>query len=179
MCYNRSTFKNSDMGLLSKLLGLNNENDSNSDSPQTWTAKFLILSMTESTGEAPSLEELKEVIEEAFPEFPKSELNNLHSSVVALHKKSGNNKTEWDKIWDNFSSQLKNFKLSETFSVAKDIASSAYILKMTEGMEEVAETYVYRMSQSEKYLLISKQDFMYILKEEAENTGYNDYINNA
>ena len=44
--------------------------------------------------------------------------------------------------------------------------------------QEIAENYVYRMSNYEKYLQISKEDYMEILFEEKENTGYNDFLNN-
>jgi hypothetical protein len=134
--------------------------------------------LTEATGEAPSLDEVKGLLESSFPNFPQSELSNVHSMVVTLHEKSGNCITEWDKIWDNFSSQLKTFKLSETFSLVREVASAAFFLKMEEGMEEVAENYVYRMSKFEKYLQISKSDFIAILEEEKENTGYNEFENN-
>ena len=170
------------METLKKLFGGGNQTNSNSTSNQddaiTWPAKFLLLSITETSGEAPSLEDIKEVLQNTFQNFTQSKISEIHVSIMALHKKSNNTKNEWDKIWDDFSSQLKTFKLSETFSSVQLIASNAFNLKMAEGMEDVAQNYVYRMSQFEKYLQISKSDYLAIIEEEKENTGYNAYINN-
>jgi hypothetical protein len=49
---------------------------------------------------------------------------------------------------------------------------------MLEGMENIAENFVYRLSNSEKFFLMPKQDFMYVLKDAAEDTGYNDFAEN-
>jgi hypothetical protein len=157
----------------------NNSNvSSNSDSPEHWSAKFLILVITEASGQTPSLEQVKGVLENTYPKLSASEISSIHLSVLALCKNSANSKAEWDKIWDNFSIQLKTFKLSETFSAVREIASNAFHLKMEEGMEEVAQKFVYRMSQFEKYLQISKTDYLAILEEEKENTGYNAFKKN-
>ena len=45
-------------------------------------------------------------------------------------------------------------------------------------MEEKAENFIYRISQSEKYFKISKTDFVEIMEEERENTGYNEFKKN-
>jgi IS30 family transposase len=46
----------------------------------------------------------------------------LHIFVVKAHGTCSNSKEEWDKVWDTFLSQLQTFKISETFSVMKEIA---------------------------------------------------------
>ena len=173
------------MSFFKNLFGMDTEsnNDNNNlstkiDSPEVWTAKFFLMAITETSDEEPSIEDVEEILINTFPTFPQNELQSVYSSITAMHKNSSNLKSEWDKIWDIFSSQHDFFQLSESFSVCRDLATIAFNLKMADNMENIAENFIYRISQSEKYFKISKSDFVEIMEEERENTGYNEYKRN-
>lgn len=170
------------MNFFKKLFGMNTEFNNNFsvkfDSPEVWTTKFFLMVITETTSEVPSMDDIKEIVTNTFPNFPPNELPSVYSSIISMQKNSSNLKQEWDKIWEIFSSQHNFFKLSESFAVCRKLASIAFNLKMADNMEEIAENLIYRISQSEKYFKISKSDFVEILEEEKENTGYNDFLNN-
>ena len=173
------------MNFFKKLFGKETESNTDAssvkiDSPDVWVFKFMLLAITETTGEVLSLNNIKSQLDN-FPEFPEhleSELTNIHSFIVEQHKNSDGLKDNWDGIWDQFLSQLKSFKLSETFYTVREVIHICFIFKMDPTTQEIAENYVYRMSNYEKYLQISKEDYMEILFEEKENTGYNDFLNN-
>jgi hypothetical protein len=168
------------MGFFSSLFGgggTNRQAYAKNDNAETWPAKFMLMAITEASEEAPDRIQAVEVIQSAFPEFPNSEFDKTFSAVCDMHECSSGSSEEWDKIWDNFSSQMSSMALSDTFSIVRQMAAAAFILKMEPEMEVVAETYVYRMSTSEKYLNIGKSDYLQILEEEKENTGYNQFLN--
>jgi len=167
------------MGLFNKLFGgdnrSNSSNNEKGDSPAIWSAKFVLLAIAEESGEAPSEDETRGILESTFPHFPTSEFVHLHTSLVNAHRTCSNSKAEWDRVWDHFLSQLKTFKLSETFSVMKEVAHIYFLFKMEESLDDVVENFTYRMSQFEKYLQISKSDYLSILEDAKENTGYNNF----
>ena len=162
------------MGFFSKLFGGENKSNSNTSgqvgSPATWSARFMLLSLAQTSSEDPTLEETRGILEN-FPNCPSSELNSIYTYVVNAHKKAGHSDGEWDRIWEEFSAQLKTFKLSETFTAMKEVANVYWLLKKEESMEDVVEIFTYRMAQCEKYLQISKSDYRAILEEAKENIG--------
>ena len=170
------------MNFLKKIFGINTETNNNFsvkfDSPEVWTTKFFLMAITETTSEVASMDDIKEIVTNTFPNFPQNELPSVYSSIISMQKNSSNLKQEWDKIWEIFSSQHNFFQLSESFSVCRELASIAFNLKMADNMEEKAENFIYRISQSEKYFKISKTDFVEIMEEERENTGYNEFKKN-
>ncbi len=153
----------------------NTNNNSIGDSPIIWPAKFVLMVIAEENTEAPSEEETMGFLESAFPILSTSDFANLHVSVVRAHQTCSNSKEEWDKVWDTFLSQLQTFKISETFSVMKEIAQIYWLFKMEESMNEIMVNFTYRMSQYEQYLQISKSDYRSILEEAKEITGYNQF----
>ena len=148
------------------------------DSADIWPAKFLTIVITETGNEAPLLQQVKEIIGALYPDLPETDLLAITTSVGEMNYLVSSSKTDWDAVWDDFSAQLRNYKNSESFTIVRKVAQIAFLLKMEEGMREVAQTYVSRIgSHVEKYTLVSKSDFIAIMEEEKENTGYNDYLN--
>jgi hypothetical protein len=166
------------MSFFNKIFGFDSESKNNSlvkhDSPEVWSAKFFLMAITETTEEPPSIDDVKDILSNSFPNFPQNELDSVYFSIVAMQNKTSNLTSEWDNIWKIFFSQLEFFKLSDSFTVMRELASTCWKLKMLEDMDEIAENFTYRISQSEEYFKISKSDIKEIFEEEKANSGYND-----
>lgn len=173
------------MNFFKKIFGKETESNTNAssvkiDSPDIWVFKFMLLAITETTGELLSLNDLKSEIDN-FPLFSnnlENELSNIHAFITEQHEKSIGNIDEWNLIWDTFLIQLKSYKFSETFSAIRDVVHILFLFKMDPFTNLVSENYAYRMGQFEKYMIITKSDLLEIIEEEKENTGYNDFLNN-
>lgn len=94
------------MGLFNKLFGSTNKTNNNSnsigDSPATWSAKFVLLTIAEESSELPSEEETQGLLESAFPHLSTSDFANLHSDLVKAHRTCSNNKEGWEKYGSPF-----------------------------------------------------------------------------
>lgn len=147
------------------------------DTAETIPVKFMLMVLTEVSGESPKIDDVNGVIESSYPECPKSEAFMLTVRIIAMHKIADSSSEKWKSIYENFFSQLKQLNNDNQRDVLRNIASACFILKMEAGMENVAEKYVYRMSLIDNFITISKQEYIQILEEEKENTGYNEYNN--
>ena len=173
------------MGIFNKIFGSKNENSIPNLNAKSWAGLFTILAMTEATEELPSEIDTSDVLNNLFNSDSnigildgEIEKTSIHKITIQVYHRSNNNKIQWDQEWDNLFKQLGKFKNSETYAVANDLAKIAFGMKMIEDYELIAQNFVYRLSQAEKYFLMPKQDFMYVLKDAAEITGYNDFIEN-
>lgn len=148
------------------------------DAPHVFPAKLMLMVLTETGSESPKIDDINEILRTSFPECPQSEAFMLAVKLMAMHNVAGGSSQKWGDIFDNFLSQLQEYDLTTQKKIATETAATIFILKMQEGMENVAENYVYRLSKLEKYLSISKSEYIQILEDEKENTGYNEYKNN-
>ena len=74
---------------------------------------------------------------------------------------------------------LVKYKLanSVTFEVVRNVANTAFLIKMVEEMDEISENYNYRFGANlERHTSLCKEDIMSIMEEEKENSGYNAYL---
>jgi|GEM_PF-2602063 hypothetical protein len=169
------------MGIFDKLFKSNSQNNIPKLQADTWAGLYVILSFTEAANEPPKPEDVEEVLNSLFEnEF---DLRNMDFKQIIqisnqIFGKTNNSTEKWNAEWEALYTQLGDFKNSETYRVANNLARIAFKLKMLEGMENIAENFVYRLSNSEKFFLMPKQDFMYVLKDAAEDTGYNDFAEN-
>ena len=147
------------------------------DTAVTMPVKFLLMVLTEASGESPKINDVNGVIESTYPECPKSEALMLTVRIIAMNNIAGASSEKWKSIYENFFSQLKQLNNDSQRNVLRNFASACFFLKMEAGMENVAEKYVYRMSLIDSFITISKQEYIQILEEEKENTGYNEYKN--
>ncbi len=170
------------MGFFSSLFGGGSDNSpaySKNDSAQVWPAKFLAMAITEVGKETVDANELRNVIGPLFPYLTDEDYSNVAESVADMNDLVLRSSTEWDDLWDNFCSQLSDYKNSESFEIVRIVSNTSFSIKMVEEMEEVAENFVYRFAKHlEKYTMVSKADLIAIMEEEKENSGYNNYLNN-
>ena len=145
------------------------------DTAETMPVKFMLMVLTEVSGESPKFDDVNGVIESSYPEYPKSEALRLMMQIMAMHTIAGTSSEKWKSIYENFISQLKHLNYDNQQNVLRNFASGCFFLKMEAGMVKVAETYVYRMSLIDGFITISKQEYIQILEEEKENSGYNEY----
>lgn len=170
------------MSFFRKIFGTNTEHDNSNlstknDTPKIWLAKFYLMAIAETSYEVPSIDDFEHILNSTFSDFKQNEIQNVHTSILTMLKNSAGSKIEWDKKWEIFSSQHSFFKISDSFSVCRELASLAFNLKMAEGMQEISENFNYRIGFSEKYFKISKSDFIEIIEEEREKSGYNNFVN--
>ena len=168
------------MGIFSNLFGSSESTSaaySKNYNASIWPAKFLTMAITEVGGEPVTGEQLRDVIGDIYPNLQDEDYTTIAVSVSEMHNLVDKSKDTWDNLWDNFCSQLQNYKNSETFAVAKKVACTAFLIKMVEEMNEISNNYTYRIGKDlERNLNLSKHDFINILNEEKENSGYNSYL---
>lgn len=165
------------MGFFDKLFGGSDNTETNKDTAAIWPAKFLTISIAETVNEAPGKDVVKEIIDDLYTDLTENDVLTITESVSQIMEQIKCSEVDWDTVWDNFCAQLQDYKNSESFDIVKRLGNTACLLKMQENMQEIAENYVYRMgSHFERYTTISKSDFMIIMEEEKENTGYNDFL---
>ena len=102
----------------------------------------------------------------------------MYTDLISLSQEIDDGTYDWDAAWHEFHSQLQSYSLTDNFDIARETVRVMFGLKMSEDSETLAENYVYRMARMEDYLQIAKSDFRMILKEESENTGYDEYLAN-
>ena len=170
------------VGFFDKLFGKSENSSSTANSmndrADVWPAKFLTIAISETVNEAPGIDVVKEIIDDVYPTLSQSDVESITKSVCEMTSLVQSSDSDWDSIWDAFSTQLSAFNNSESFEIVKRVANTAFLLKMQENMQDIAENYTYRIgSHLEKYSSVSKSDFIAIMEEEKENTGYNEYLN--
>ena len=168
------------MGFFSKLFGGDDSSSpayTKADSADIWPAKFLTIAITEVQNEAANSQQLKEVIGEIYPHLSDENYTSIADSVMDMNNLVVDSKDTWDNLWDNFCSQLSDYKNSESFEVVRNVSNTAFLIKMIEEMDEISENYNYRFGANlEQHTSLCKEDIISIMEEEKENSGYNAYL---
>jgi hypothetical protein len=132
---------------------------------------FFVIVVTEATNEAAPEDTFKELIKAVYPDrmvnVDEDEQNYLLNYSVSLlqHIEYVNNDKEWLNIYHAFGNKLTSLSKEDRTNYFTSIARIAFILKKTEGMEELAEKYTYRMSNLEKFIGLSKQEMMKLFED--------------
>ena len=129
------------------------------------SAKFFFMVVAESSNEGPKINDVYEILDSSFPECPRNSAFDISVKVIAMQKVAQNDSSIWLKIYDNFFSQLIKFSAESRKSIITEISDMAFTLKESEGMESLAETYVYRMQLNEKHSGMTKSDYVELLNE--------------
>jgi hypothetical protein len=138
-------------------------------------AKFLLMNMVEISNEAPPLQEMKNILNEGFPELKDADYFNLSVKLFSMLdyvRSKGNTPQSWEPIYTHTFSQLQNISLHEQKKILREIYATAFILKSTEEQEELASNYVYRAQLAENYVSLSKSEHFQLLEEERNKVGY-------
>ena len=165
-----------------KLFSSENETTSSSSSPrdiifrketsrEIISVKFFLLVMAEHSGEKQEYASVKGLIQSYFQSCPEDKAFDLTSFANAVTDFTNSS----ESIAENFSSVYQHiYQLFEALEkdqqllFYRDCAPIAFLYKADEATLNLGETFVYRISQLEKFSKLSKSELIAVFEEAKE-----------